>query len=66
MYFGVSSDIVSDRDVWFTRRFWIALFGLMGTRLKFSTINHPQTNRQIERVNALMKEFLRHYMTMTQ
>lgn len=29
-------------------------------------INHPQTDEQIERINALLKEYLRHYMTVTQ
>jgi len=28
-YFGVPSDVASDRDVRFTGRFWIVLFGLM-------------------------------------
>jgi len=55
MYFKVPSDIVSDHGVRFTRRFWTTLFCLMGTRLKFSTINHPQTDRQTEIVNALLE-----------
>jgi len=40
-YFGVPSDIVSDRDVLFTCRLWTTLFNMMGTRLKFFTANHP-------------------------
>ncbi|KAK4397820.1 Retrovirus-related Pol polyprotein from transposon.6 [Sesamum angolense] len=51
--FGVPKDIVSDRDARFTVRFWTALFNMMGTELKFSTANHPQTDGQTERVNAL-------------
>ena len=43
-YFGVPSDVVSDRNVRFTGRLWTVLFGLMGIRLKFSTANHPQTD----------------------
>ena len=65
-YFGVPSDVVSDRDVRFTRRFWTVLVGLMGTRLKFSTANHPQMDGQTERINALLEEYLRHYVTATQ
>jgi hypothetical protein len=39
-YFGVSFDIISDRDVRFTGRFWTTLFNMMWTKLKFSTTNH--------------------------
>ena len=65
-YFGVPSNIISDRDVRFTGRFWTTLFNMMGTRLKFSTANHPQTDGQTERINALLEEYLRHYVTAMQ
>jgi len=39
-YFGVSFDIISDRDVRFTGRFSTTLFNMMWTKLKFSTPNH--------------------------
>ncbi|KAJ4722993.1 Retrotransposon protein, putative, Ty3-gypsy subclass [Melia azedarach] len=65
-YFGIPEDIVSDRDARFTGRFWTALFNLMGTELKFSTANHPQTDGQTERMNALLEEYLRHYVTANQ
>ena len=32
-YFGVPTDIGSDRDTRFTGRFWTALFNIMGTEL---------------------------------
>jgi len=65
-YFGVPSDIISDRDVRFMGRFWTTLFNMMGTRLKFSTANHPQIDGQTERINALLEEYLRHYVTAMQ
>src|ERR1043165_8919104 len=43
--------IISDRDLQFTSKFWQALFKLCQTQLKMSTAFHPQTNRQIERMN---------------
>ncbi|KAL5775969.1 hypothetical protein ACOSP7_013526 [Xanthoceras sorbifolium] len=65
-WFGVPGDIVSDRDARFTGKFWTYLFKLMGSELKFSTANHPQTDGQTERINALLEEYLRHYVTASQ
>ncbi|RVX09200.1 hypothetical protein CK203_013766 [Vitis vinifera] len=40
-HFGLPKDIVSDRDARFTSRFWVELFKLLGSELKFFTANHP-------------------------
>lgn len=63
-YFGLLSDIVSDRDAWFMEMFWTYLFQLMGSKLKFSITNHLWMDGQAEKVNTLLEEYyLRHYVT---
>nr|GEZ75188.1 retrotransposable element Tf2 [Tanacetum cinerariifolium] len=45
-FHGTPSAIVSDRDPHFASRFWKGLKKAWGTRIKFSTAFHPQTNDQ--------------------
>lgn len=42
------------------------LFNMLGSELGFSTANHPQTDGQDERINALLEEYFRHYVTASQ
>ena len=50
----------------FIGRFCTTLFGLLGSQLKFSTANHRQIDGQIERINAMLEDYLRHYVTVSQ
>ena len=59
---GLLTIIISDRDTKFTSRFWKALFKLTDTRLAMSTMYHPQTDGQTERLNRTLEEMLRAYM----
>jgi hypothetical protein len=65
-YWGVPRTIVSDRDARFTGKFWREVFRLLGSDLLFSTSFHPQTDGQTERVNALLEQYLRHYVSANQ
>ena len=39
-HFGLPRNIVTDRDARFTGQFWVELFKLLGSELKFSITNH--------------------------
>nr|GEZ58783.1 DNA/RNA polymerase superfamily protein [Tanacetum cinerariifolium] len=56
---GTPSAIVSDRDSRFASRFWKGLQKAWGTRLKFSTAFHPQTDGQTERTIQILEDMLR-------
>ncbi|GJU47244.1 retrotransposable element Tf2 [Tanacetum coccineum] len=53
---GTPSAIVSDRDPRFTSRFWKGLQKAWGTRLKFSTAFHPETDGQSERTIQTLED----------
>ena len=57
--YGLPHTIVSDRDVRFTSYFWKTLWYMVGTKLKFSTAYHPQTDGQTEVVNKSLGNLLR-------
>ena len=61
-YHGVPRSIVSDRDPRFTSNFWRALWALLGTKLKMSTADHPQSDGQTEVTNKTIENMVRHYV----
>jgi hypothetical protein len=60
---GFPSEIVSDRDVKFTSVFWKTLCEKWGIKQAMSSAHHPQTDGQTERVNRMLEEYLRHYIS---
>jgi hypothetical protein len=63
---GVPAELVSDRDPRFTSKFWIELASILNSKLKMSTAVHPQTDGQRERVNRVLEDMLRHYVSPVQ
>ena len=60
---GLPDDIISDRDSKFTSAFWRDLQKLLGTHINLSTAFHPQTDGQTERMNSVLEDMLRHYVS---
>uniref|UniRef100_A0AAV1URY1 Uncharacterized protein n=1 Tax=Peronospora matthiolae TaxID=2874970 RepID=A0AAV1URY1_9STRA len=59
---GFPRELVSDRDPRFTADFWRSVFKSLGTRLKMSTSDHPESDGQTERANRVLEEILRGYV----
>uniref|UniRef100_A0AAV1V3F9 Integrase catalytic domain-containing protein n=1 Tax=Peronospora matthiolae TaxID=2874970 RepID=A0AAV1V3F9_9STRA len=59
---GLPRELVSHRDPRFTADFWRSVFKSLGTRLKMSTSDHPESDGQTERANRVLEEILRGYV----
>ena len=55
--------IVSDRDSKIASNFWKATFESIGTQLRMSTAFHPQKDGETERVNRVLEDMLRMYVS---
>ena len=63
---GLSRELVSDRDTKFTSQIWRDVMKLCGTTLSMSTAYHPESDGQTERMNQVIEDMLRHYISPNQ
>jgi hypothetical protein len=59
---GLPSNILSERDPWFTATFWKHLHKVLGEDLHMSTRDHPQSDGQTENANCILEDTLRHFV----
>ena len=60
---GVPQAIHTDRGAQFVGRWWREIWTLLGTKLRFGIAYHPQSQGQVERMNAIVSQMLCCLMT---
>ena len=56
---GIPRSMVSDREYYVSSHFWVTLQKKVGTKLKYNTTCHPQTDGQTEVTNQTLGILLR-------
>ena len=60
---GLPQKIISDRGPQYASKVMRAILKAMGSRSALSTAFHPQTDGQTERLNAVLEQHLRGYVS---
>lgn len=63
---GLPYKIVFDRGATFVSRFWTAIMTQLHIQPAPSTAFHPETDGQVERTNAILEDYLRHFVSICQ
>ena len=58
----IPKKILSDREPQFVSRFIEELIKVLGTKRMFLMTYHPQSDKQMERINQEIETFLQHYI----
>lgn len=61
-YHGLPDKIVSDRGSTFVSQFFTTFLRKLGFKTNASTAFHPQANGQVERINGILEDYLRHFV----
>ena len=65
-FHGLPKSIISDRELQFVAELMRELNKMLRIKSKMSTVFYPQTNRQIERVNQELEQYLRMFINYRQ
>jgi hypothetical protein len=60
---GTPLNVVSDRGAQFHNQFWEHVCKLLQVANNFSSAYHPESDGQTERMNRILEDVLRHYIT---
>ncbi len=60
---GFATEVLSDRGSQFISHFWQEVVRITGAKQYLSSSYHPQTDGQTERVNRIIQEILRNYVS---
>jgi hypothetical protein len=63
---GVPTSVVSDRDIRFVNSFWEHLSNRLQFNTKLTVAHRPQGDGQTERMNAVLEQHLRAYISYLQ
>ena len=63
---GIPTDIISDQGKHFISQFWRSLCQLLDIKANLLTAYHPKTDSQTERVNQILKQYLRIFVNYQQ
>lgn len=63
---GSPDNIISDRGSQFVSEFWKHFSERLGVTLKHSSAFHPETDGQTERLNAVLEQYLRAFVSFSQ
>jgi hypothetical protein len=65
-YHGLPETIISDRGPQFISNFWKHITAKWKVKTRLSTAHHPETDGQTERMNAILEQHLRAYVSYLQ
>jgi hypothetical protein len=65
-YRGFPEDVVSNKDTTFRGSIFTDVYNYLGIKSSRSTVYHPQTDGQTERINQVIESYLRSYCNYVQ